>query len=246
MLKQWLLSGRTDTKARDLCMISSFFKAFIPDLEPVDLRSANAILDHLTYITPTRNLLYVTDATVKDQDIVPTHQFEHLTCFLPGVLALGAAAFPDVPRTHMWAARGLAHTCWTLYADSPTGLAPDVVIMSIGNESQSDSLWMTHVARWEQGGAQGDPPGLQSAEPVQVHDAYLREYKPNGPRYLLRPEAVESFFLLWRTTGDIAWRERGWSVFEALMNETSVEGSGFASLRNVYEVGGSKLDEMPR
>ena len=215
-------------------------------MDPVDLRSADAILNHLTYITPTRNLLYVTDATVKDQEFNPTHQFEHLTCFLPGVLALGAAAFPDVPRTHMWAARGLAHTCWTLYADSPTGLAPDTVIMSTGNESQSDSLWVTHLARWEQSGAQGDPPGLQLAEPVQMHDALLREYKPNGPRYLLRPEALETFFLLWRTTGDIAWRERGWSVFKALMNETSVEGSGFASLRNVYEIGGPKLDEMPR
>ena len=28
-LKQWLLSGRTDTKARDLCMISSFSKVFL-------------------------------------------------------------------------------------------------------------------------------------------------------------------------------------------------------------------------
>ena len=27
MLKQWLLSGRTNTKARDLCMIFSIFKA---------------------------------------------------------------------------------------------------------------------------------------------------------------------------------------------------------------------------
>jgi mannosyl-oligosaccharide alpha-1,2-mannosidase len=116
--------------------------------------------------------------------------------------------------------------------------------MSTGNESQSDGLWATHLARWEQSGAQGDPPGLQLAEPV--HDADLREYRPNGPRYLLRPEAVETFFLLWRTTGDIAWRERGWSVFEALLNETSVEGSGFASLRDVYQVGGPKLDEMPR
>ena len=27
MLKQWLLSGRTNTKARDLCMVSFLFKA---------------------------------------------------------------------------------------------------------------------------------------------------------------------------------------------------------------------------
>lgn len=29
MLKQWLLSGRTDTKARDLCMISAFSSSSI-------------------------------------------------------------------------------------------------------------------------------------------------------------------------------------------------------------------------
>ena len=62
-------------------------------MEPIDLRSANAILDRLTYITPRRHLLYVTDATVgSDGDFFSLpHTFEHLTCFLPGMLALGAA-----------------------------------------------------------------------------------------------------------------------------------------------------------
>lgn len=215
-------------------------------MEPVDLRSANAILDRLTYITPTRNLLYVTDGGVnRSGDFVPTHIFEHLTCFLPGVLALGAAALPDVPRTHLWAAQGLAHTCWTLYADSPTGLGPDVVMMSSkSNESQWDGRWSTHLAQWEESGAHGDPPGVRLAEPE--HDANLRDYRPSGLSYLLRPETVETFFLLWRTTGDVAWRERGWAVFKSLLNETSVEDSGFASVKNVYQVGGMKIDEMPR
>jgi len=231
MLKQWLLSGGTDTKARDLY-----------------LRSANAILDHLTYISPKRHLLYVTDANVgSDGDISPSHIFEHLTCFLPGVLALGAATLPDTPPTHMWAAQGLAQTCWTLYADSPTGLSPDEVIISTesapGDGSQWDGLWATHLAQWEQSGARGDPPGLRLAEPVL--DANQREYKPTKAVFLLRPEAVESFYLLWRTTGDVVWRERGWAVFEALLNETHVEGSGFASIKDVYRVGGPKLNEMP-
>ncbi|KAH9987762.1 seven-hairpin glycosidase [Russula compacta] len=236
MLKQWLLSGRTNTKARDLY-----------------LRSANAILDHLTYMTPTRNLLYVTDAHLNSSGVLdPTHIFEHLTCFLPGVLALGAATLPDVPRTHMWAARALAHTCWTLYADSPTGLSPDEVMMSprsasATNESHWDGLWATQLAQWERSGARGDPPGLRPAEPVNnlVNSRDSREYSPTKPGYLLRPEAVESFYLLWRMTGDAVWRERGWAVFEALVNETRVEDSGFASIKNVYLVGGPKMDQMP-
>ena len=249
MLKQWLLSGRTDTKARDLCMSSALSNSSILTRNPIDLRSANAILDRLTYISPRRHLLYVTDAQVDSEgDFSPSHTFEHLTCFLPAVLALGAATLPNMPPTHMWAAQGLAQTCWTLYADSPTGLSPDTVLFSTGsasnNESEWDGLWATHLAQWQQNGSRGDPPGLQLAEPVL--DAKQREYRPTRADYLLRPEAVESFFLLWRTTGDVVWRERGWAVFTALMNETRVEDSGFASISDVYRVGGPKLDQMPR
>jgi len=214
---------------------------------PIDLRSANAILDHLTYITPTRNLLYVTDAIVDSNgDLKPSHTFEHLTCFLPGLLALGAATLLDVPHTHLWAARGLAHTCWTLYADSPTGLAPDIVIMLSGSAPADNSHpWMVHLAEWERSGRQGDPPGARAPEPV-VDDPSMREYKTQRRSYLLRPEAVESFYLLWRITGDELWRGRGWAVFEALLKEARVEGGGFASLDDVYNIGGRKLDEMPR
>jgi mannosyl-oligosaccharide alpha-1,2-mannosidase len=113
-----------------------------------------------------------------------------------------------------------------------------------GDGTQWDGLWAKHLALWEQSGAQGDPPGLRLAEPER--DSKLREYQPTNPEYLLRPETVESFFLLWRTTGDVAWRERGWAVFESLLNETSVKDSGFASVSNVYRVGGPKKDEMPR
>jgi mannosyl-oligosaccharide alpha-1,2-mannosidase len=218
-------------------------------MEPVDLRSADAILDRLTYISPRRHLLYVTDATVgPDGDFSPSHIFEHLTCFLPGVLALGAATIPDTPPTHMLAAQALAQTCWTLYADSPTGLSPDEVIMSTesapGDGPPWDGLWATHLEQWKESGARGDPPGLRLAEPV--YNASQREYQPTKAVFLLRPETVESFYLLWRTTGDVVWRERGWAVFEALLNETHVEDSGFASIRNVYHVGGPKLNEMPR
>lgn len=232
MLKQWLLTGRTDTKARDLY-----------------LRSVNAILDHLTYVTPTRNLLYVTDATVDTHGtFFPSHKFEHLTCFLPGLLALGAVTLPDVPRRHMWAARALAHTCWTLYADSPSGLAPDEVTMRStsrnGGLPPPNSLWVTHLEQWEQSGGQGDPPGVQPAAPIRDDDK-ARDYMPRVAPYRLRPETLESFYLLWRTTGDAEWRERGWAVFEALQREARVEGGGYATVEHAYRVGGQKRDEMP-
>ncbi|TFY73008.1 hypothetical protein EWM64_g11004, partial [Hericium alpestre] len=74
-LKQWLLTGQSDTKARDLY-----------------IRSANNIISTLLYLTPNRNLLYVTDAHMPHAS--PSHTFEHLSCFLSGVLALGANTVP--------------------------------------------------------------------------------------------------------------------------------------------------------
>ncbi len=142
----------------------------------------------------------------------------------------------------MWAARGLAHTCWMLYADSPSGLAPDGVIM---RSTDRLNLWATHLEQWEQSGGRGDPPGVPPAEPVRGTDKPF-EYAPVGPGHFLRPETVESFYLLWRATGDEVWRERGWEVFEALEREARVEGGGFASLEKAHQVGGPKKDEMPR
>jgi mannosyl-oligosaccharide alpha-1,2-mannosidase len=54
---------------------------------------------------------------------------------------------------------------------------------------------------------------------------------PNAPYYILRPEAVESFFVLWRTTHDPIYREWGWKVFEAIEKNCRVPG-GYTGLRD--------------
>lgn len=182
-------------------------------------------------------------------DFAPSHKLEHLTCFLPGLLALGAATLPDIPPRHMWAARAFAHTCWTLYADSPSGLAPDEVIMRSSNRHGGPApfgrLWVTHLEKWEQSGAEGDPPGVRPAPPIRdVNQA--SEYTPVRPSHLLRPETIESFYLLWRITGDEVWREHGWEVFEALEREARLEGGGYACLKHAHSRAGTKTDEMPR
>lgn len=39
-------------------------------------------------------------------------------------------------------------------------------------------------------------------------------------KYLLRPEAIESVFVLYRLTGDDYWREKGWRMFEGISKYT--------------------------
>ena len=142
----------------------------------------SAIIRNLLYVSPTRGLLYVTD-TVGG---APSHTFEHLSCFLPGLLALGAHRLPASVLSereralHAWAAQGLAQTCWATYADAETGLGPDEVVFAAGGRR-----WAELVAEWEAAGRPGGvPPGL-GAPSVERKQ---RDYRAMKPGYFLRPE----------------------------------------------------------
>ncbi|RDB20921.1 Endoplasmic reticulum mannosyl-oligosaccharide 1,2-alpha-mannosidase [Hypsizygus marmoreus] len=224
LLKQWLVTGQSEPKTRDLY-----------------LRSANAIINNLLYITPTRHLLYVTDT----HDGIPSHVFEHLSCFLPGLLALGVHTLHLPPRErelHAWAAEGLAYTCWMTYADQATGLGADEMRMERWKEGDAAGKWMRHVEEWDKGGRRGGkPPGVREGK---TKASGRREYSFQKMSYLLRPEAVESFYILWKTTGEEKWRDRGWSVFESIEKHGRTK-YGYASIANVDTVPVTLLDEMP-
>jgi hypothetical protein len=153
------------------------------------MESAEGIIDNLLYLSPDRKLLYVTDTTDGKQ----SGTLEHLSCFLGGLLALGAATIPDVPPRHLWAAEGLTHTCWLTYADQPTGLGPDEVAFHPNTADGTDAYevfqngthrWVNALARWEAAGAVGAPPGTGQALPVT--DRLKMEYTLRRTDYLLR------------------------------------------------------------
>lgn len=52
-------------------------------------------------------------------------------------------------------------------------------------------------------------------------------------------------YLMWKTTGDTRWRDRGWGIFEALEREAKTE-AGYAVVGNVEQSLGPKQDGMPR
>ncbi|OJD19735.1 hypothetical protein AJ78_00358 [Emergomyces pasteurianus Ep9510] len=52
------------------------------------------------------------------------------------------------------------------------------------------------------------PPGVSSIE---------------SRKYILRPEAIESVFIMYRITGDNYWRQKGWKMFEAIEAATRTE-----------------------
>jgi hypothetical protein len=190
-LKGWLQTNRTEDRLRDLCMcLSRCCMYTCSHAARADLEAADGIIEHLLYVSPKRGLLYVTD--VEGRARVPSGTLEHLSCFLAGLFALGHATLPNPPETHLWAAEGLATTCWLTYADTATGLGPDEVTFRPlgGRHELPERRWAYMLKQWEADGRVGVPPGVGDALPVEdPADIDAREWRSTGRMgYLLRPE----------------------------------------------------------
>jgi hypothetical protein len=153
-----------------------------------DLKTAETALNNMTFISPQRHMVYITDVTGN----YPAHRMEHLSCFYPGLLALGVELLEsettgkstkgstlakkiEIPKAmkdrHLWAAHGIAEACWLMYADNPSGLgseeilfdAPTVTDPLSGNAtiSQQYIKWWDAIDEWINNGKDHpSPPGV--------------------------------------------------------------------------------------
>ena len=55
----------------------------------------------------------------------------------------------------------------------------------------------------------------------------------NEKYYILRPEVVETYFVMWRLTKDPKYRQWGWEAVQALKKSCQVE-NGFSGIKDVY------------
>lgn len=74
-----------------------------------------------------------------------------------------------------------------------------------------------------------------------TEDLYVKD---NDAHNLLRPETVESLFVLWRLTGDNKYREMGYEIFKAFEHYSRVDSGGYTSLQNVKQVPPPRRDKM--
>ncbi|KAG5223216.1 glycoside hydrolase family protein [Salix suchowensis] len=202
----------------------------------------DGIINRLLYLSPTRKQLYVTDTSRG----TPTHNLEHLACFLPGLLALGAHTLPRPRRRPESAGEGKAYAGGAgagvhLLCDvrgPEDGLGPDGVRFDEGSTRWLEALGSGR----RRAGRVVYPLDWARCCPSKTR---RRDYQHSSSVYMLPPETVESFFVLWKTTEDVKWRERGWAVFEALEKHARVQ-NGYASVHDVDEIPAVPNDDMPR
>lgn len=170
------------------------------------------------------DVLFVGDVQVRKSGVELTAEGQHLTCFAGGMFALGGRLL-DVER-HVDVGERLARGCAWAYGQFPTGLMPEIFDL-IPCESSSGCEW--DEKRWWLEGDKTLPKGWKS-----VRDA----------KYILRPEAIESVFLLYRMTGKEELRNLAWGMWEGIVKSTETE-LAYSAIRSVKAVGETdKADSM--
>ncbi|KAJ9130134.1 alpha-1,2-Mannosidase [Pleurostoma richardsiae] len=155
------------------------------------------------------DILVAGHVSALDSNIVLDPESEHLACFTGGIYALGGRLFgrPNYVATGSRLARGCAYG----YRAFPMGILPERYSM-VACRSRQECSWDEEA--WVK--ARQSRPEWKEHLPLGFTTA-------KDPRYILRPEAAESLFVLYRITGLLDFQEAAWEMFQAVNNGTATQ-----------------------
>ena len=163
-------------------------------------------------------------------DIEIEPQAQHLGCFVAGMVGLAARVF-SLPND-MTTARALLEGCLWAYESSPGGIMPEIMRTTIcsprkrekGDDSEHFGACEFEQDAWYQAISILDKSsGILPAEKVRQERLAPGVTRYEDKRYILRPEAIESVFLLYRITGDQTLRDRAWDMFSTITKLTQTD-----------------------
>ncbi|XP_063837980.1 endoplasmic reticulum mannosyl-oligosaccharide 1,2-alpha-mannosidase [Ostrinia nubilalis] len=118
LLKQWLQTGKT---------INYLLDDYMTAIE--------GVREFLAKRSSPNKHLFIGELSAGSESFNP--KMDHLTCFLPGTLALGHAN--GLPDWHMKMAEELLYTCYLTYAAHPSFLAPEITHFNLA--SATDDMY---------------------------------------------------------------------------------------------------------
>ena len=198
-----------------------------PQYEKLYRTSMDAAIQHLLFrpmVPDNADILMSGIANVNYEEVVITEPAsQHLGCFVGGMLALGGRLFKN--DSHVEYGRKVTEGCVWAYRNSPHGVMPEWFHMT-ACPSKEPCEW--NETAWQEGTYTNPPKGFQ----------YI-----DDPRYILRPEAVESVFYMYRITGDPRFQDIAWEMFEAIdkVTATSIANS---AIDDVTAETPEKVDSM--
>lgn len=176
-----------------------------------------------------------------------TKEGTHLTCFVGGMVGLGARAFGN--DSELLTARQLTDGCIWAYESMPSGIMPEVFLAKAC--TPNDCEWSNE--RWYEGIRHDDTDANSEARrlPLEQRAKGVIERQNlvpgftriKDPRYILRPEAIESVFVMYRITGDKTLQDKAWNMFSAI-NSVAKTDIAYAEVQDVSVVKSELTDSM--
>ncbi|CAM1500943.1 Fc.00g101050.m01.CDS01 [Cosmosporella sp. VM-42] len=224
---QFTLGAGADSQYEYLPKMHALLGGLDPEYEQMTTEALLTAKDTLLYRPMTRkddNILMAGNAAMhKGHQIELSAEMQHLTCFAGGMYALAGKLlkrddFVDIGSR-------LTAGCVFGYDSFPTNIMPE-----ISQLVPCEKL---------------DGPCPYDETKISKHQSDLPDgfARVRDPRYLLRPEAIESVFYMWRITGDQEWREAAWRMWEGIAKEAETE-MAFAAVGDVRHHASTQADSM--
>lgn len=181
-------------------------------------------------------------------------QGQHLGCFAGGMIALAARIFDQSEDLDV--ARDLVNGCIWAYESMPTGIMPEIfhVVPCAGGITKpchwNKTEWGSEIMLRNSDDEQKLDLSTPYEERVRAKAERLR--LPAGfsaigdRRFLLRPEAIESIFVLYRVTGDEKLRDVAWKMFKNVhkMGRTEIAYAAIEDVTNVHSAKANKMESF--
>jgi mannosyl-oligosaccharide alpha-1,2-mannosidase len=133
-------------------------------------------------------------------------------------------------------AQRLTEGCIWAYNSTATGVMPESFAAI---PCRDDCVWTP--AKWHA--------GISLAGEEDVKAMIEEQHLPRGfsnvvdRRYLLRPEAIESVFIMWRLTGNEYFQDAAWKMFESVIKVTKTD-IAHSAINDVTVADTGKMDNM--
>jgi hypothetical protein len=192
--------------------------------------------------------------------IAVTPRGQHLTCFTGGMLGIAGRIFNRPADLEV--AEQLTNACVWSYNSTASGIGPEIYqFVPCGgvDDSQtgekcaySDAKWHEAVRQSWKPRSDADPEETETQKKEiakEVEEVIRQRRLPPGfvdvqdKRYILRPEAIESVFIMYRITGDASWMDKAWEMFSQIEKKTRTAVAA-AALDDVTKARPQQVDSM--
>lgn len=168
-------------------------------------------------------------------------ELQHLVCFAGGMFALAGKLFSNT--THVEIGGKLTNGCVWAYGNSPTGIMAEKANVIACHPDEACN-W--DEARWHRAVFDDlpfDNRDTNASETIKQQRLPPGISAVNDRHYLLRPEAIESVFIMYRTTGNTTLLETAWRMFKRVYTHTRTD-IAHAAIVDVFNKTAPKEDSM--